>query len=171
MTRQSTKQQTIQPERGVTRIYRVASKIGEDFHTVEMTVTLPVGATDAEITEAIDLGTRIYQAQSTAMLAEISALRAAIPPVPLLRPSPPTQPQLDKVGQLQARLSAATTAAVYKELNIPGVAPQTKAQASALIDRLKAIVNGVVPDPAAERNAADAAQEPTAQDDQTDLPF
>jgi hypothetical protein len=60
MTRQSTKQQTIQPERGVTRIYRVASKIGEDFHTVEMTVTLPVGATDAEIAEAIDLGTRIY---------------------------------------------------------------------------------------------------------------
>lgn len=171
MTRQSTQQQTIQPEHGVVRTYRVASKIGEDFHTVEMTVTLPVGATDAEIASAIDLGTRIYEAQSTAMLAEICALRAALPPIPPPHPAAPTQPQLDKVGQLQARVSIATIAAVYKELHIPGGAPQTKAQASALIDRLKAIINGIAADPAAERNAADLAQEPAAQDDQTDLPF
>jgi hypothetical protein len=171
MTRQRTTQQTTQPEHGVTRTYRVASKIGEDFHTVEMTVTLPVGATDAEIAEAIDLGTRIYQAQSTAMLAEIGALRAALPSTPPPQPAPPTRPQLDKVGQLQARVSIATIAAVYRELHIPGVSPQTKAQASALLDRLKAIINGIAPDPAADRNAADAAQEPAAQDDPADLPF
>ena len=159
--------QTIETPRSVSQVARVAVKIGDDYHTLESTVTLPPGASDAEIAEAVETGTRIYTAQQAAMNALITALRAA---VPAATPTPPTTRQLNAVGTLQNQLSVATIAAVYKEFEIPGPQPTTKAQASALIDRFKAIINGVADDPAAVP-AGESAQAQPAEEVTEDLPF
>ncbi len=127
---------------------------------------LGVGATDDEIASSIELGTRIYQAQQEAAAAQIAQLRAAIPLAPPRRPS---QRQLNAVAALQAKVSIPTIAVVYRELGIATSEPQTFAEASALIDRLKAIVNGITPDPTADRNAADVAQQ--AYEGPQDPPF
>ncbi len=158
--------QTPQPQRSVSRTYRVARKIGDDYYTIEEVVVLGVGATDDEIASSIELGTRIYQAQQEAAAVQIAQLRAAIPLAPPRRPS---HKQLNAVAALQAKVSIPTIAAVYRELGIVGSEPQTFAEASALIDRLKAIVGGIAPDPAADRNAADVAQQ--AHDRPQDPPF
>ncbi len=149
--------QTPQTERSVSRVYRVARKIGDDYYTIEEVVVLGVGATDDEIACAIELGTRIYQAQQEAASAQLAQLRAAIP---LALPRRPSQRQLNAVAALQAKVGIPTIAVVYRELGIATSEPQTFAEASALIDRFKAIVGGIAPDPAAERNAADVAQPP-----------
>lgn len=136
--------QPIETRSSVTQTARVAIKIGDDYHTLESTVTLPPGANDAEIAGAVETGTRIYVMQRAAMETLITALRFA--PVP---PRPATKSQLSAVAGLRARVSIATIAAVYAEIGINGPEPQTFDQALALLDRLRAIINGVVDDPGA----------------------
>ena len=43
-------------ERMVSRTYRAAIRIGEDFITMEETIALPLDASDEEVTQAVDLG-------------------------------------------------------------------------------------------------------------------
>ena len=157
--------QTIETPRSVSQVARVAVKIGDDYHTLESTVTLPPGASDAEIAEAVETGTRIYTAQRAAMDSLVLALRFA--PVP---PRPATKNQLNAVATLRSRVSISTIAAVYKEIGIEGPEPQTFDQASALIDRLRAIVNGVADDPATVL-AGKHSQEQPAEEVTEDLPF
>lgn len=158
--------------RSVTQIARVAVKIGDDYHTLESMVTLAPGADDAEIAEAVETGTRIYTAQRAAMESLITALRFA--PVP---PRLPTKNQLSAVAGLRARVSIATVAAVYKEIGIDGPEPQTFDQASATLDRLRAIMNGVADDPAAvsadkQSQKLPASEQPQDTDETKEsLPF
>src|SRR5690242_20213376 len=99
MGRASAAQQpTIQPERSVTQVSRIAVRIGEDFYTLESVVTLAPGASDEEISTAIDTGTRIYLAQRSAMDTQVAELRTRMPSA---LPVPPTKKQLDEVGRLQ----------------------------------------------------------------------
>ena len=154
--------------RSVTHIARVAVKIGDDYHTLESMVTLAPGANDAEIAEAVETGTRIYTMQRAAMETLILALRFA--PAP---PRPATQNQLNAVAGLRARVSVATIAAVYKEIGINGPEPQTFDQASSLLDRLRAIINGTAADPAAEQpQELPTSQQPQDADETKELlPF
>lgn len=107
---------------------------------------------------------RIYTAQRAAMDMLITALRFA--PAP---PRPANEKQLALVARLRANVSVATVAAVYREIEIAGPEPQTFAQASALIDRLRAIINGVADDPAAV--PAGAQEQPAKAVAEEDLPF
>ncbi len=59
----------------VTRTFRTAIKIGEDYVTLEETITLGLAATDAEIAQAVALGWRIYAAQHNAMVEQVEQLR------------------------------------------------------------------------------------------------
>lgn len=59
----------------VTRTFRTAIKIGEDYVTLEETITLGLAATDAEIAQAVALGWRIYAAQHDAVTEQVEQLR------------------------------------------------------------------------------------------------
>ncbi len=59
----------------VTRTFRTAIKIGEDYVTLEETITLGLAATDAEIEQAVALGWRIYTAQRAAVTEQVEQLR------------------------------------------------------------------------------------------------
>ena len=48
---------------GVTRTLRAALKIGEDYVTIEESITLARDASDADIQAAVALGWRIYTQQ------------------------------------------------------------------------------------------------------------
>jgi hypothetical protein len=74
-------QQKEQPT--VSRTFRAAIRIGEDFYTVEETITLPIDAGDDEITQAVDAGMRIYAAQRAAAEDQIRELRTQVASSPL----------------------------------------------------------------------------------------
>lgn len=152
----------------VAQTARAAVKVRDDYFTLESTITLPPDASDATIAEAVATSTRIYQAQQGAMEALIAALRFA--PAP---PRPATEKQLALCASLRGKVSTATVAAVYAEIGIDGPEPRTSDQASALIDRLRAISNGVADDPAAPTEAPADAEAPAtdASADEQDLPF
>lgn len=154
-------------ERSVTQVSRVAVKIGDDYYTFENAVTLAPGATDEEIAAAIDTGSRIYLMQRAALDAQVAELRAAPPAASIRRP---TRKQIDYLGQLRSQVSNATIAAVYREFGITAPEPQTFDDARALIDRFKAIINGVADDPAAVL-AGERSQEQPAEEVTEDLPF
>lgn len=149
----------------IARTYRVAAKIGDDYHTLEEVVTLPLDATDADIAQAVAVGQRIYAAQQAAVSVQLATLRAALP-VPARSPS---KAQLTAVGKLRAKVSVATVAAVYKELAIEGAEPATVEQASVLIGRLGDIVDGRAADPGAASFMSPAS--PPTEAESNDLPF
>ncbi len=64
-------------ERSVTRTFRAALRIGEDYITLEETIKLPLEASDEEIEQAVDLGWRIYTMQREAMESQIASVREA----------------------------------------------------------------------------------------------
>jgi hypothetical protein len=149
----------------VRQVRRLAIKRGDDYITLENEVTLPAGATDAQIAEAVATGMRIAAAQAAAQEQQLDALLGQMP-----EPQP-TKPQLMAVGRLRAKVSDATTAAVYRELGIEGPEPRTRGQASLLIDRLQAILNGSAPDPAVVPEEPAAEGEQKAEAEEADLPF
>lgn len=65
-----------QEQATVSRTFRAAIRVGEDFYTVEETITLPIDAGDDEIAMAVDAGMRIYQAQRAAAEGQVRELRA-----------------------------------------------------------------------------------------------
>lgn len=156
-------EQVVAPEAvgTVRHLRRTAIKMGDNYVTLECEVTVLAGASDEQIAEAVKTAMRIAAVQEVAQEEQITQLLAHIPEPPA------TERQLQAIGRLRARVSDATTAAVYAELGIIGAEPRTKAQASLLIDRLQAIANGIAPDPAAapEETAA------TGEQAEEDLPF
>src|ERR687894_585600 len=81
----------------VARTFRAAIRIGEDFYTVEETITLPIDAGDEEIAQAVDAGMRIYQAQRAAAETQIRELRAQVAMSPLpIQIRDPDAPASDK---------------------------------------------------------------------------
>src|SRR5204863_10039203 len=76
-------------ERLVSRTYRAAIRIGEDFITLGETVTLPLDASDEEVAQAVDLRWRIYRAQREAAEAQITDVRGTVrAPTPIVLRDP-----------------------------------------------------------------------------------
>lgn len=157
----------------VTRTFRAAIRVGEDFYTVEEVVTLPLAATDDEIAQAVALGERIYLAQRAAAEAQVRELRDQVATSPLpVQIREPDAPASDKQRQYMdylvtelgwdgGRLHAY---AGERQLDILTL---TKREASELIDGLKVLLaerNGVAqqhdgPRPADQANGKHAAPE------------
>ena len=129
----------------VTRVMRAAVKIGDDYYTIEESVTLPTSASDDDIREAVDTGLRIYEAQRTAVEQQVRELRDQVVAQPLpVQIREPDAPASDKQrtymdyllrelnwdsGQLEAF-------AAERGMNLETL---TKREASELIDQLKQI--------------------------------
>lgn len=155
----------------VSRTFRAAIRIGEDFYTVEETVTLPLDASDETIAQAVNTGLKIYEAQRMAAESQVRELRAQVATSPLpIQIREPDAPASDKqrsyldylvneLGWDQERLHAFATEHNYDLLKI------NKREASELIDRMKAQLDARGGDetaPAAEEAAPQQA-EPVAE--------
>jgi hypothetical protein len=129
-------------ERMISRTYRAAIRIGEDFITLEETIALPLDASDDEVTQAVDLGWRIYRAQREAAEGQIAEVRgsAGTPaPITVRDPdAPASDKQRNYVVTLQDNLTwnSEQLAAYAEEQNVDLVT-MTKGQASLFIDGLK----------------------------------
>jgi len=129
-------------QRIVSRTYRAAIRIGEDFITMEETIALPLDASDEEVTQAVDLGWRIFRAQREAADAQVADIRSAIgtpAPITVRDPdSPASDKQRNYIVTLQDNLAwnSEHLAAYAEEQNVDLVT-MTKGQASVFIDGLK----------------------------------
>src|SRR5262245_60107349 len=96
-------------ERLVSRTYRAAIRLGEDFITLEETISLPLDASDAEVAQAVDLGWRIYRAQREAAEAQINDVRSSAPapaPFTIRDPdAPASDNQRNYIATLQDKLA------------------------------------------------------------------
>jgi hypothetical protein len=128
----------------VSRTYRVAMKLGEDYMTLEETITLPSDASDAEIQAAVDLGWRIYHAQNDAVEQQIESSREAWRArhrATRRRPEvPASRRQQNYLAILQKSLnwSDAELARYASEQNIP-LEGMSRMHAATLIERLMRI--------------------------------
>lgn len=126
----------------VTRTYRAAIRHGDDYMTLEETITLPIDASDSDVEQAVALGWRIYQVQHTAVQAQIAELRASIgPPAPVAvrHPDlPPTDKQRGLISSLQQSLAWDDQQLdEFARSQRIALATMNRAQASELIDLLK----------------------------------
>ena len=129
-------------ERSVSRTYRAAIRIGEDFITLEETIALPIDASDEEVAQAVDLGWRIYRAQREAAEAQASEIRSAIgtpQPITVRDPdSPASDKQRNYIATLQEQINwNSEQLAGYAEEQEVDLVTMTKGQASTFIDGLK----------------------------------
>lgn len=156
-------------ERSVTRTYRAAVRLGEDFITLEETVTLPLDASDADVQQAVELGWRVYQAQRESLEQQIAAIReaqAAPTAITVRDPeAPASEKQRNYIAALQDDLSwtneQMSTYAVEHGVDLVTL---TKGQASGFIDDLKRLAedrgrySAETPTPARVRAAGEAPQ-------------
>ncbi|GAB4201422.1 MAG: hypothetical protein OHK0022_23470 [Roseiflexaceae bacterium] len=144
--RKSADERTRSDERSVTRTYRAAIRIGEDFITLEETITLPADASDEEIGQAVDLGLRIYRAQREAIDAQISAIRetaGAPAPITVRDPdAPASDKQRNFIANLQDSLGwSSEQLAAYAQDQGLDLVTLNKGQASTFIDGLKKLAD------------------------------
>lgn len=162
-----------QDERSVTRTYRVAVRLGEDFVTLESTITLPPGATDDDIAQAIDLDQRIYAAQQEAMGQQVAGVRqqraeggAGFTPVP--DDPPASDKQVNFIATLRDAIGwGAEGLADYAAEQGVDLARLTKPQAKLLIDGLVAIRDGLRDQERRERQERQERQERPASHEQS----
>ncbi|MDP9311722.1 MAG: hypothetical protein M3R24_12720 [Chloroflexota bacterium] len=129
----------------VTRTRRHAVKVGDEYITLEETITLPLNTEPLEIQAAVQLGVQINAAQEAAFAPLLEALRQQALAAP-----ESDEPASDKQrGYLQYLLTQVgwnderlTAFAAERDLDLLTL---TKAQCSALIDDLKQINNGGLP--------------------------
>lgn len=157
-------EQTMQAS--ITRTLRAAVKIGDDYYTVEETISLPPAATDAQIADAVDTGLRIYEAQRQAVEAQLRSLRehvvAQVLPVQIREPDAPASDKqrsymdylLKELNWDHDRLAAF---AGERSLNLLTL---TKREASELIDELKGLATGSA---AADSAPAETADTPPVE--------
>jgi hypothetical protein len=129
-------------ERSVSRTYRAAIRIGEDFITLEETIALPIDASDEEVAQAVDLGWRIYRAQREAAETQAGEIRSAIgtpQPITVRDPdSPASDKQRNYIVTLQEQINwTSEQLAAYAEEQEVDLVTMTKGQASTFIDGLK----------------------------------
>ena len=129
-------------QRTVSRTYRAAIRIGEDFITLEETIALPLDASDEEVTQAVELGWRIYRAQREAAEAQVTDIRSTIgapAPITVRDPdSPASDKQRNYIATLQDNLAwNSEQLAAYAEDQSVDLVTMTKGQASLFIDGLK----------------------------------
>ncbi len=127
----------------VTRTYRTAIRLGEDFITLEETITLPVAASDADIQQAVDLGWRIYTTQREALERQIAGIREShaggLTPITIRDPdAPASEKQRNYIAALQEDLTwTSEQIASYAGDQGLDLVTMTKGQASGFIDNLK----------------------------------
>jgi len=131
-------------DRSVTRTYRAAIRLGEDFITLEETISLPLEASDEEVRRAVDLGWRIYAAQREAVAQQVAAVREAqghAAPITVRDPdAPASDKQRNYIAALQEDLSWTNEQlASYAGEHSVDLVTMTKGQASGFIDGLKKI--------------------------------
>jgi hypothetical protein len=129
-------------DRLVSRTYRAAIRLGEDFITLEETISLPLDASDEEVTQAVDLGWRIYRAQREAAEAQITDVRGSAPapaPITIRDPdAPASDNQRNYIANLQDKLAwNSEQLATYADEQQVDLVTMTKGQASTFIDGLK----------------------------------
>jgi len=156
----------------VSRIYRAAIRVGEDFYTIEEQVCLPLDATDDDIARAIELGTRIYTAQAESVTAQIATLRAragsattstgGAPPSASDKQRQYMSDLAEQLGWTDEQLAAYTADFGFE------AAALTRAQASALISALK-MLTAYSAGPVPQRCTPMASTATT--DDSGDAPF
>lgn len=151
---------TKRSEQLVSRTYRAAVRLGEDFITLEETITLPIDASDEEVAQAVDLGWRIYRAQRAAVDNQVSSVRETLgahAPIVVRDPdAPASEKQRNYIAALQDDLSwSSEQLATYAYEQQVDLVTMSKGQASTFIDGLKKL--------AEERPAySDAANKPAA---------
>lgn len=129
-------------EASVTRTYRVALRLGEDYITLEETICLPIDASDAEVQQAVDLGWRVYHAQREAVEQQVSSIREAHGSYAAITVRDPDAPASEKqrnyIATLQDHLHwTSDELASYAAEHGVNLVTLTKGQASAFIDELK----------------------------------
>ncbi len=127
----------------VTRTLRAAVKIGDDYYTIEETISLPPTANDDQIAQAVDAGLRMYTAQRAAVEAQVRNLREQVVsqplPVQLREPDAPASDKQRAYMDFLARelnIDNDQLATIANEHNMD-VQTLTKREASELIDVLK----------------------------------
>ncbi|PDW01248.1 hypothetical protein [Candidatus Chloroploca asiatica] len=130
------------PTRTVTRTYRAAIRLGEDFMTLEESITLPVDASDSDVQQAVELGWRIYQAQRESFEQQIATMREThtLPgPMTVRDPdAPASDKQRNYIATLQDQLTWTNEQlAAHAADQAVDLVTMTKGQASLFIDGLK----------------------------------
>jgi pyruvate/2-oxoglutarate dehydrogenase complex dihydrolipoamide acyltransferase (E2) component len=164
----------------VTRTLRAAVKIGDDYYTIEETISLPPTANDDQIMEAVDAGLRMYTAQREAVEAQVRNLREQVVsqplPVQLREPDAPASDKQRAYMDFLARelnIDGDQLSAIASEHNMD-VQTLTKREASELIDVLKKRQEAGNADGAEEdsnEEAPAAAPAPQAKPAQPALPM
>lgn len=162
----------------VTRVMRAAVKIGDDYYTIEESVTLSATASEDEIREAVETGLRIYQAQRAAVELQVRELRDQVVaqplPVQIREPdAPASEKQRTYMDYLLRELNWDNQQlADFAAERGHSLETLTKREASELIDQLKQIQSGGTDASAdAEPQPAPAASAPAAQQRQAVLPI
>lgn len=144
----------------VARTLRGAVRIGDDYWTIEETITLPTTATDAQISEAVHAGLRMYQAQREAFDSQVNALReqalraaldAGRPEHKASKDEPISEKQQRYMEFLMEQLGWGHDLNRLREfisdsqIQVRDVAQMTKLEASVVIDALKTLHQGDMP--------------------------
>lgn len=128
-----------QNEPSVSRTYRAAVKIGEDYVTIEETITLDIDATDAQIAQAVELGWRMFKAQQDSAKAQILEARESYGDdrERIALPS-----QLERISDLQRLLGwdAQQLADFLAERRLDG-SKLSRRQASLVVDQLRRLID------------------------------
>ncbi len=136
---------TPNPEsQSVSRTLRAAIRLGEDFITLEETITLPIDASDEEVQQAVDLGWRIYQSQREALTQQVAAIREGHSQAAMMNVRDPDAPASEKqrnyIATLQEDLNwSSEQLSSYATEQQVDLATMTKGQASLFIHRMKKV--------------------------------
>jgi hypothetical protein len=116
-----------------------AVKIGEDYVTIEETITLDVEASDEQIAQAVELGWRIFKAQQDSAKAQILEARESYGDdrERIALPS-----QLERISDLQRILGwdAQQLADFLAERRLDG-SKLSRRQASLVVDQLRRLID------------------------------
>ncbi|MFZ9857608.1 MAG: hypothetical protein ACO3F2_04650 [Roseiflexaceae bacterium] len=126
-------------EPSVSRTYRAAVKIGEDYVTIEETITLDMDATDEQIAQSVELGWRIFKAQQDSAKAQILEARESYGDdrERIALPS-----QLERISDLQRLLGwdAQQLSDFLAERRLDG-SKLSRRQASLVVDQLRRLID------------------------------
>lgn len=132
--------------RSVSRTYRAAIRLGDDYVTLEETINLPIDASEEEVRQAVALGWQIYQAQREAVeqqLATVREAQASHTPIMVRDPdAPASDKQRNYIAMLQDNLTWSNEQlAGYAAEHTVDLVTMTKGQASGFIDGLKKLAD------------------------------
>jgi hypothetical protein len=149
-------------QQSIMRIYRVAIKHGEDYTTVEDAVTLPVGASQELIDQAVATGLAIFEAQRLAVEAQISQIRQSAPaPTPEPEASDGQRKLIDNLAN-EIGMSHEELGELAAKNGVESWETLTKRQAGVLIDELKRRKAALSERPRHEEPPTRQRQEPQA---------